>query len=203
MTKFSQSPIKWCWIREKFIGISYKRRIAYSYHLQFGCRHSDDVDDFRSHHHILNPTWCHHCWLAMLLLLQYLLYSLLLFLLQVLCLHLLEVLLWFELEVLCDVRYFLDLKHKIKQFFKNMIENCLRNRTTVRFDFLHSFMVCAQTSAFWYTESWDFRILNCACVWVQNQTTSKNEARQQKNDSFVDYSPGCLILEKRRFAHRP
>ena len=93
MTKFSQSPIKWCWIREKFIGISYKRRIAYSYHLQFGCRHSDDVDDFRSHHHILNPTWCHHCWLAMLLLLQYLLYSLLLFLLQVLCLHLLEVLL--------------------------------------------------------------------------------------------------------------
>ena len=93
MTKFSQSPIKWCWIREKIIGISYKRRIAYSYHLQFGCRHSDDVDDFRSHHHILNPTWCHHCWLAMLLLLQYLLYSLLLFLLQVLCLHLLEVLL--------------------------------------------------------------------------------------------------------------
>ena len=25
---------------------------------------------------------------------------------------------------------------------------CLRNRTTLRFDFLHSFMVCAQTSVF-------------------------------------------------------
>ena len=27
-------------------------------------------------------------------------------------------------------------------------ESCLRNRTTLRFDFDHSFMVCAQTSAF-------------------------------------------------------
>ena len=29
-------------------------------------------------------------------------------------------------------------------------EPCLRNRTTLRFDFLHSFMVCAQTSAFYF-----------------------------------------------------
>ena len=27
-------------------------------------------------------------------------------------------------------------------------ESCLRNRTTLRLDFLHSFMVCAQTYAF-------------------------------------------------------
>ena len=62
--------------------------------------------------------------------------------------------------------------------------NCLLNRTTLRFDILHY----AQTSAFWYTESWYFRILNCACVWIQNQTASKNEA-ETKNDVFVDYSP--------------
>ena len=37
-------------------------------------------------------------------------------------------------------------------------ESCLRNRTTLRFDFDHSFMVCAQTSAFWYTESWNLRM---------------------------------------------
>ena len=41
---------------------------------------------------------------------------------------------------------------------------CLRNRTTLRFDFLHLFMVCEQTYAFWYKESWNFRIFNCACV---------------------------------------
>ena len=38
------------------------------------------------------------------------------------------------------------------------------NRTTLRFEFLHSSMVCAQTFAFWYTESWNFRIFKCACV---------------------------------------
>ena len=35
---------------------------------------------------------------------------------------------------------------------------CLRNRTTLRFDFLHSFIVCAQTYAFWYTESLNFQL---------------------------------------------
>ena len=64
--------------------------------------------------------------------------------------------------------------------------HCLRNRTTLRFDFLHSFMVCAQTSF----DTQNPGIFNCACVYIQNQTASKNEARQQKNDIFFDKSPG-------------
>ena len=32
--------------------------------------------------------------------------------------------------------------------FEYIGEICLRNRSTLRFDFLHSFMVCAQTYAF-------------------------------------------------------
>ena len=54
-------------------------------------------------------------------------------------------------------------KENIKILLKLLNKTCLRNRTKLRFDILHSFMVCAQTSAFWYTESWDYRILNCAC----------------------------------------
>ena len=38
---------------------------------------------------------------------------------------------------------------------------CLRHRTTLRFDFLHSLMVCRHCSDFRYTESRNFRIQLC------------------------------------------
>ena len=31
---------------------------------------------------------------------------------------------------------------------------------------------------------WNFRILNCACVWIQNQTASKNEAKTAEKWHF-------------------
>ena len=59
-----------------------------------------------------------------------------------------------------------------------MIENCLRNRTTVRFDFLHSFMVCAQTSAFWYTESWDFSTAQAYKYKTKRQAKMKRDSKK-------------------------
>ena len=88
------------------------------------------------------------------------------------------------LFVLCYTRNNFCFQNRKNQMIKDGL--CLRNRTTLSFDILHSCMVCAQTSAFWYTEFWNFRILNRACVKIQNQTASNNEARQQKNDIFVD-----------------
>ena len=66
---------------------------------------------------------------------------------------------------------------------------CLRNRTTLRFDFLHSFMVCAHNSAL-VSNTHNPEISgfsNCASLWIQNQTESKNEAKtEKKNDVLVD-----------------
>ena len=39
-------------------------------------------------------------------------------------------------------------KRKIFRELTRLSKPCLRNRTTLRFDFLHSFMVCAQTYAY-------------------------------------------------------
>ena len=66
---------------------------------------------------------------------------------------------WFE--------QFCFLKHNEKvtpnEPYRSSEETCLRFRTTM-FDFLHSFMVCTQSSDFWYTEYWNFKILNCQYV---------------------------------------
>ena len=45
----------------------------------------------------------------------------------------------------------------VEHFTDVTIYYCLSNRTTLRFDFLHSFMVCAQTSAFFIHRILEFQ----------------------------------------------
>ena len=68
----------------------------------------------------------------------------------------------------------------------NALETCLCYRTTLHFDFLHSFMVCAQTSGFlWYTRrlvtieqkcnfflSWVY--FACCLVWYLYECAVEN-----------------------------
>ena len=57
-------------------------------------------------------------------------------------------------------------------------------RTTQSFDFLHSFMICRHCSDFRYTESQNFRILNCACV-QNTKPNGKHQMKTEENYIFV------------------
>ena len=57
-------------------------------------------------------------------------------------------------------------------------------RTTQSFDFLHSFMICRHCSDFRYTESQNFRILNCACVQNTKPNGKHKMKRRQKKITF-------------------
>ena len=58
-------------------------------------------------------------------------------------------------------------------------------RTTQSFDFLHSFMICRHCSDFRYTESQNFRILNCACVQNTKPNGKHKMKRRQKKITFL------------------
>ena len=68
---------------------------------------------------------------------------------------------WNPLNIFCNISVILDIKVRLNNF-KHVFLICVTEQHY--FDSLYSFMVCAQTSGFWYTESWYFRILNCACI---------------------------------------
>ena len=57
-------------------------------------------------------------------------------------------------------------------------------RTTLRFDFLHSFMVCTHCYNLWYTESWKFRILNCACSINTKPNGKQKQSEERKKKHF-------------------
>ena len=60
---------------------------------------------------------------------------------------------------------------------------CQCYKTTLRLDFLHSFMVCRHCSD---TQNPEISGFSTAHAYkTQNQTSSKNEAKTDKNDTFV------------------
>ena len=75
--------------------------------------------------------------------------------------------------------------------------------TELRFDFLHSFMVCSQTSDFSYTESWNFRISTAHAYKYKTKLQPKMKRRENKSDILLASHQSTYVPEKRSFAYRP
>ena len=97
----------------------------------------------------------------------------------------------------------MNLLKKTDRIIHILLLYCLRNRTTLRFDFLHSFMVCRQTSTFWYRESWNFRISTAHAYKYKTKLQPKIKRRENKNDILLASHQSTYVPEKHRFAYRP
>ena len=69
-------------------------------------------------------------------------------------------------------------------YFFNIHPCCLCYRKTLRFNFLRQFKICRHCSDFRYTEYWNFRILNCACVMNTKPNSKQKRKRGQKKLTF-------------------
>ena len=78
---------------------------------------------------------------------------------------------------------------------------CLRNRTIFCFDALHSFMVYAQTSAIWYTESWKFTFSTALASKYKTKRQAKMKRRQKTTFLLISHQ-STHVLEKQRFTNR-
>ena len=81
----------------------------------------------------------------------------------------------------------------------NLQNNMLQKNTTFRFSSIVYGLYTVHCSHFRYTESWNFRILNCASVKIQNQTASKYEAKTEKMTFLLASHQSTFVPE--RHAH--
>ena len=64
-------------------------------------------------------------------------------------------------------------------------------------------MVCRQTSVFWYTESWNFRISTAHAYKYKTKLQPKIKRRENKNDILLASHQSTYVPEKHSFAYRP
>ena len=73
--------------------------------------------------------------------------------------------------------------------------------TTLRFDILRSFTVCAQTSAFWYKKSWNFQDsqLRMRINTKPNAKKKRKKRRQRKMPFFISHQSTSQSTDYARF----
>ena len=84
--------------------------------------------------------------------------------------------------------------------FKSM-KPCLRYRTIYYFSLLVC-MVSTNCSDFWYTESWNFRIFNCACLWYKTKRQAKINYKENKMTFLLASQQSTCVPDKHSSAYR-